>query len=162
MTENAFVSVALSMVFVQKHRAQLKDDETDRYGGGEGQDCDDQEGNISRANKMGAKNRAANVSQLHEKLQQKLDELRGEHGGKGLRAKKAKVKLTKAERRQKSKLENRLKNKLNKIDRIKGSESPSQTASTTTKAVYNNEGKMVFSKFDFANGELAGSGSNKK
>merc|ERR1712002_1330657 len=108
MTENAFVSVALTMVYVQKHRAQLKDDETDRYGGGEGQDCDDQEGNISRTNKMGAKNRAANVSQLHEKLQQKLVELRGENFGKGKKNKKAKVKLTKAERSQKSKLQKRL------------------------------------------------------
>merc|ERR1712061_434880 len=113
-----------------------------------------------RTNKMGNKNRAVNVSQLHEKLQQKLAELRGAHGGKGLRTKKAKVKLTKAEKRQKSKLENRLKHKM---ERINGSESPSQqTSCPSTKAVYNNEGKMVFSKFDFANRELAGSGSNKK
>ena len=112
---------------------------------------------------MGAKNRAATVSQLHEKLQQKLVELRGENFGKGKKNKKAKVKLTKAERRQKSKLQKRLQSKMSKIDRISGSESPSQqTGSPTTKPVYNNEGKMVFSKFDFANGELAGSNPSKK
>ena len=105
--------------------------------------------------------RATSIGQLHERLQLKLAELRGANYGQGKKSKKPK--LSKAEKRQKAKMEKRLKNKMTKIDRVNGSESPSQNP--TAKPVYRNDGKMVFSKFDFANAEMAGtkaSGNDKK
>ena len=115
----------------------------------------------------GGGGRAATASQLHEKLQAKLAELRGENFGKGKKKKKAK--LSKAEKKAKAKLEKKLKSKLNKKltngstggAGAEGSGGGSLGGSpgmspNPHKPVYNSEGKMVFSKFDFANGETVG------
>ena len=89
-----------------------------------------------------------------------MAELRGENFGQG--KKKKKPKLTKAEKRAKSKAEKRLKQKLNKSLAVNGSPagSPVSMSPNPHKPVYNNEGKMVFSKFDFANGEVVGKSSS--
>jgi len=150
--ENAFVSKALSLVHIPKHKNQESH--------GSDSESDGEDGEPSEKKKSAQSGRAANASQLHEKLQAKLAELRGENFGQG--KKKKKPKLTKAEKRAKSKAEKRLKQKLNKSLAVNGSPagSPVSMSPNPHKPVYNNEGKMVFSKFDFANGEMVGKSSS--
>jgi len=168
MADNTFVSKALSLVHIPKHKNQLENQDSDDDGDDEDVDGDDQRpvAGAEPAAKGGG-GRAATASQLHEKLQAKLAELRGENFGKGKKKKKAK--LSKAEKKAKAKLEKKLKSKLNK-KLMNGSTGGAGEGSggggslggspgmspNPHKPVYNSEGKMVFSKFDFANGETVG------
>lgn len=103
------------------------------------------------------KHRASTAGELHARLKMKLAELRGENFGKGKKSKKGKkVKLTKAEKKQKAKEEKQIRAKLAKFERQSTSDKggPGRPANPPVK-IFNSEGKMVFSKFDFANGESA-------
>ena len=100
--------------------------------------------------------RAHNRAELQERLRLKLEELRGSDNSKNKN--KNKKKLTKAEKRSKAKQEKRLKAKLSRSEqtnKVPGGAKPA-------KPVYNSDGKMVFSKFDFTNGECAIGGGDKK
>ena len=105
--------------------------------------------------------RALNREQLQERLKLKLEELRG-GDTKHPKGKGNKKKLTKAEKKLKARTEKKLKAKLARGEQ-KGSGIKTAGGNKHAKPVYNNEGKMVFSKFDFTNGECAiGGGSTKK
>ena len=116
---------------------------------------------------IGAHSRAQNVTQLHERLKLKLAELRGgdANAQKGRRKKK---KLTKAEKKLKAREEKKLKAKLARADHKNGGQMLNVPGGAKpAKPVYNNDGKMVFSKFDFGNGECAignddGTGAKKQ
>ena len=103
--------------------------------------------------------RAHNRAELQERLRLKLEELKG--SDKSSSKNKNKKKLTKAEKRSKAKQEKRLKAKLsrseqkNNLTKVPGGAKPA-------KPVYNSDGKIVFSKFDFTNGECAIGGGDKK
>ena len=104
--------------------------------------------------------RAHNRAELQERLRLKLEELRGSDKSAS-KNKDKKKKLTKAEKRSKAKQDKRLKAKLsrgeqkNSLVKVPGGAKPA-------KPVYNSDGKMVFSKFDFTNGECAIGGGDKK
>ena len=96
----------------------------------------------------GGTGRAMSVTELHERLQKKLDELRGTAKS----GKEGKRKLSKAEKKQKAKDEKRLKAKITKKGKDFGSkmaQAAVRGGAKPVKPVYNSEGKMVFSKFDF-------------
>ena len=102
--------------------------------------------------------RAHNRAELQERLRLKLEELRGSDKSNSKNKNKDKKKLTKVEKRSKAKQEKRLKAKLSRIEptnKVPGGAKPA-------KPVYNSDGKMVFSKFDFTNGECAIGGGDKK
>jgi len=156
LAENSFISKALSLVRVPKHKNQQSEQDSDA-------DSENDEEAVVAGDSpaKGGGGRAANAGQLHQKLQAKLAELRGENFGKG--KKKKKPKLSKAEKKAKAKLEKKLKAKLSKklmnggggaegSPRLGGS--PASMSPNPHKPVYNSDGKMVFSKFDFANGEV--------
>ena len=109
---------------------------------------------------MKSQPRSHNRVELQERLRLKLEELRGtdKKNPNG----KSKKKLTKAEKKAKAKQEHKLKAKLAKGDN-KGNSLKIPGGTKPAKPVFNNDGKMVFSKFDFSNGECAiGGGSTKK
>lgn len=93
---------------------------------------------------MQMKQRAKNPTDLHARLQLKLAELRGSTTtGKG-KKKDRKPKLTKAEKKAKVREAKRLQAKLKRASSVAES-----VGAKPAKPVYNNGGKMVFSKFDF-------------
>ena len=107
--------------------------------------------------------RAHNVTQLQERLRLKLAELRGDDSNVQVGKRKKKKKLTKAEKKQKSKAEKKLKAKLARGEqKFNGQKLNVPVGAKPAKPVYNNDGKMVFSKFDFKHGESAINGDNKK
>ena len=106
--------------------------------------------------------RAQNRAELQERLRLKLEELRGGDKCNSKGKNKNKKKLTKAEKRSKAKQEKKLKAKLARGEQ-KGNPLKVPAGAKPAKPVYNNDGKMVFSKFDFTNGECAiGGGTAKK
>lgn len=106
--------------------------------------------------------RAQNRAELQERLRLKLVELRGSDKPNSKGKNKNKKKLTKAEKRSKAKQEKKLKAKLARGEQ-KGNSVKAPAGAKPAKPVYNNDGKMVFSKFDFTNGECAiGGGTTKK
>lgn len=139
--ENAFIGNILSLLHVPKHHLHDSDEE----------DVGDVPAELRK--KYKGNSRAGNVGELEERLRAKLADMGCVQGGN--KRKGSKQKLTKVEKRQKSKEEKRLKAKLLK------SAASKTTSSTLAKPVYNSEGKMVFSKFDFTNGD-AGRANKKK
>jgi hypothetical protein len=103
--------------------------------------------------------RAGNVQELRDRLQAKLTDLQS---GRGEGKKAQRKKMSKEEKQLKKKEELRLKAKLAKMNASK----PVALANGTSKAkpVYNSEGKMVFSKFDFtsSNGPVDQKAAGKK
>jgi hypothetical protein len=117
--------------------------------------------------------RATSVGELHERLNKKLQELRGEaletfetlkdltlimsiRFFEGTQKNgKSKPKLTKAERKLKAKEEKRLKSKMTKLKNstenfnTKMTKAAQKVGAKPAKRVFNADGKMVFSKFDF-------------
>ena len=104
--------------------------------------------------------RAHNRAELQERLRKKLEELRGSDKSNS-KSKNKKQKLTKAEKRSKAKQDKRLKAKLSRGEQ-NGSLVKVPGGAKPAKPVYNSDGKMVFSKFDFTNGECAIGGGDKK
>ena len=110
---------------------------------------------------MKSQPRAHNRAQLQERLRLKLEELRGGDINNPKGKRKNKKKLTKAEKKLKAKEEKKLKAKLSRGEQ-KGNALKASGGAKPAKPVYNNDGKMVFSKFDFTNGECAIGGGNAK
>ena len=104
--------------------------------------------------------RAHNRAELQERLRLKLEELRGPDKSNS-KGKITKKKLTKAEKRAKAKEEKKLKAKLARKEQ-KGNFQKTPGNAKPAKPVFNSDGKMVFSKFDFTNGECAIGGESAK
>ncbi len=148
LVENAYITDMLSLINFPKKAASDDEDEDDGVVMSAAS-----KRKAAKALASGSK-RAGNVMELEEKLKAKLADLRGDLDPGSKKGKKNK--LTPEEKKQKKREAKRLKAKLakaNKQSLIKASNS----SSTTAKPVYNAEGKMVFSKFDFMGGK-----NNKK
>merc|ERR1719216_236134 len=104
--------------------------------------------------------RAHNRAELQERLRLKLEELRGPDKSNS-KGKITKKKLTKAEKKAKAKEEKKLKAKLARKEQ-KGNFQKTPGNAKPAKPVFNSDGKMVFSKFDFTNGECAIGGESAK
>ena len=107
-----------------------------------------------RKNKDGAQS----VQELRARLKAKLDSLQGNQAKDP--EKNAKKKLTKEEKKAKMREEKRLQAKLVKM--AQNSTAASTSNGAKAKPVYNSEGKMVFSKFDFTANNVNGAGPSKK
>lgn len=92
--------------------------------------------------------RAQTVNELQDRLQKKMAELRG-NKGEGKKGSK-KIPLTKKERKQKAKEAKKLQKKLLQTGKALTTKTGKvKPGGPQAKPVYNSEGKMVFSKFDF-------------
>ncbi len=160
--ENGFVDSIVSLMYVPKHKTN-EDNEL-----AEGESNEE-----ARRKLFGQTTRVQTVDELHERLRQKMTELRGNRqvvllcivqcnvfvslGMKGETKVKVKAKLSKKERKQKAKEVKRLQKK-NLIKQTKAVNGIHTAKPATTKKVYNNDGKVVFSKFDFTSEETSGAG----
>jgi len=125
-------------------------------------DDDDDDGVVldkSKKMSLAKKGGAQNVQELRQRLQAKLESLKGPKG----EGKKKKKKLSKEEKKAKLKEEKKLEAKLAKMNSAKAASSVSNGL-PKAKPVYNSDGKMVFSKFDFtsSNGHVDSNPAKKK
>ena len=148
--EDKFIGDLLGLLNVPKHKLQ----------NGQGQDeleDDDLDDVVDGGKSLLGRNktdRAKSLTELHQRLHNKMAELRGDRKeGQGQddskkKGKKGKAKLTKVERRKKAIEDKKLKKKLAQA----GKEIVQNKAKANAKAkpsVKNSEGKVIFSKFDF-------------
>ncbi|XP_059093526.1 surfeit locus protein 6 homolog [Tigriopus californicus] len=95
--------------------------------------------------------RAKSMGELQDRFQKKMAEFQGQRKDKKGKKnnKKETAKLTKVEKRQKAKEKKKLQKRLVKTSTA-GQANGSGITPANTKPVYNSEGKVVFSKFDFS------------
>jgi len=132
--ENSYISEVLGIVNFPKRDDSDDEDVTGKQG------------------KLSLKKGAQSTAELRARLKAKLDELQA---GKGPGKANKSNKVSAEEKKAKKKEELRLKAKLAKINANK---SATVNGLPKAKPVYNNEGQMVYSKFDFTNDKKA----NKK
>lgn len=165
--EDRFIAGVVHLMYIPKHRGLDGGDDEDS------EDDDDQHGLAKARNKLfGTSSRASTVEELQERLRTKMLQLKGNRNeGKHSKRKGAqqKAKLTKVEKKQKAREEKKLKKKLVQQS-LKGN-TPAGGKEGGKKAnghmgkqpaVYNAEGKVVFSKFDFTEENATGDGVGKK
>jgi len=149
-----------SVLHIPKHKSSTNDDSDD---GDEVADITPEvrrQMRLKLQTQLKSQPRAHNRAELQERLRKKLEELRGSDKSNS-KSKNKKQKLTKAEKRSKAKQDKRLKAKLSRGEQ-NGSLVKVPGGAKPAKPVYNSDGKMVFSKFDFTNGECAIGGGDKK
>lgn len=150
--ENDFIGEIMELIHIPRHRNPYDDDDDE-------EEREREEGSIADTlgfRKGGNANRAGNVQELQERFRNKLNQLRGGLPEKSSRKKK----LTKLEMKIKLREEKKLKAKLNAANVTKPAKLLDKKMVRPVKPVYNSEGKMVFSKFDFS--EDGGIDSSKK
>eukprot|EP00095_Tigriopus_kingsejongensis_P002035 maker-scaffold556_size137522-snap-gene-0.29 protein:Tk02035 transcript:maker-scaffold556_size137522-snap-gene-0.29-mRNA-1 annotation:"surfeit locus protein 6 homolog" len=141
--EDAFVGRLLGAMYIPQHH---KTDESE--------DEDVPMGSMSEEQRRllfpKQSSRAANMDELQGRLRQKMSEFSGGRKSEAKSRKKANAtpKLTKVEKRQKAREKKKMQKKLVKAGQT-GVVNGDRITPATTKPVYNSEGQVVYSKFDF-------------
>ncbi|XP_040574547.1 uncharacterized protein [Lepeophtheirus salmonis] len=155
--DNAYISNVLSLIHIPKHKLAESDDE----------EVGDVPYEIKK-NLNNQVNRVTDINELRQRLKDKLESLKS--GAPDTR----KAKLSKKEKKKKALEERKAKAKLARMKELSAqkdatssdpsSEPPSKKLKKSSKPVYNSDGKVVFSKFDFSelNGNKIQNGPTKK
>eukprot|EP00094_Tigriopus_californicus_P002157 TCALIF_02080-PA protein Name:"Similar to Surf6 Surfeit locus protein 6 homolog (Drosophila melanogaster)" AED:0.04 eAED:0.07 QI:216/0/0.66/1/1/1/3/160/275 len=160
MLEDAFVGRLLSHMYVPQHQGGRKlgsrvfGEAPGLHGDEDDHDSPDM-GRMSEAQRRllfpKLNGRAKSMGELQDRFQKKMAEFQGQRKDKKGKKnnKKETAKLTKVEKRQKAKEKKKLQKRLVKTSTA-GQANGSGITPANTKPVYNSEGKVVFSKFDFS------------